>query len=70
MDGKEIFDEILKSSRLKELIGINENDSINEDFESTAKSKEIAIIRIMIEGQNRRTSDENIFKNITKLYDM
>ena len=70
MDGKEIFDEILKSSKLKELIGVPETEQLNEDFDSSSKYKEITIIRNIIEGQIRHTSDENIFKGITKLFDM
>lgn len=70
MDGKEIFDEILKSSKLKELIGVPESEQLNEDFDSSSKYKEITIIRNIIEGQIRHTSDDNIFKSITKLFDM
>ena len=70
MDGKEIFDEILKSSKLKELIGVPESEQLNEDFDSSSKYKEITIIRNIIEGQIRHTSDDNIFKSNTKLFDM
>lgn len=70
MDGKEIFDELMQSSKLKELLGVAEDESITEDFESSSSHKEIAIIRNIIEGQMRHTSDDSIFKNITKLYDL
>lgn len=70
MDGKEIFDEILNSSKLKELIGVSADSAIDESFEGNPKYKEIAVIRNIIEGQLRHTSDENTFKNIRKLYDL
>lgn len=70
MDGKEIFDEIMQSPRLKSLIGIPEDGNIPEDYDSTSQHKEITIIRNIIEGQVRHTSDDSIFKNITRLFDM
>ena len=70
MDGKEIFDELMQSSKLKDLLGIPEEEYITEDFDSNSSRKEIAIIRNIIEGQKRHTSDDSIFKNLTKLYDL
>lgn len=70
MDGKEIFNEILKSPKLKEMLGVAKDSEINESFEDNPKSKEVAVIRHIIEGQMRHTSDDNIFKNITKLFDL
>lgn len=70
MDGKEIFDEILKSPKLKELLNVPVDSDINESFEVNPQNKEVAIIRHIIEGQLRHTSDENIFKNIIKLFDL
>lgn len=59
MDGKEIFNEILKSPRMKELLGVPEDSEIDETFEGNPKHKEVAIIRHIIEGQLRHTSDDN-----------
>ncbi len=70
MDGKEIFDEILKSPKLKELLNVPVDSDINESFEDNPQNKEVAIIRHIIEGQLRHTSDDNIFKNIIKLFDL
>ena len=70
MDGKEIFDEILKSPKLKELLNVPVDSDINESFEDNPQNKEVAIIRHIIEGQLRHTSDDNIVKNIIKLFDL
>lgn len=70
MEGKEIFNEILKSPKLKQMLDIPENSSIEESFEGNPQNKQVAIIRHIIEGQLRHTSDENIFKTIRKLYDL
>ena len=70
MDGKEIFDEILKSPKLKELLNVPVDSDINESFEDNPQNKEVAIIRHIIEGQLRHTSDDNIFKNTIKLFDL
>lgn len=70
MDGKEIFDEILKSSKMKELLGVPESEEIKESFDSPSQSLEVAIIRNIIEGQIRHTSDDGIFKNLKKMYDL
>lgn len=70
MDGKEIFYEIMKSPRLKDLLGVPEDSDIKEDFNTTSTHKEITIVRNIIEGQIRHTSEDSVFKNIKKLYDL
>ncbi|MFS2346796.1 hypothetical protein AAH172_21920 [Bacteroides xylanisolvens] len=70
MDGKEIFNEILKSPKLKEMLNVSADSNIEETFDGNPQNKEVAIIRHIIEGQLRHTSDDNIFKNITKLFDL
>ena len=70
MDGKEIFKEILKSPKMKELLGIPESDEIHEDFEKQSEIREVTVVRNIIEGQIRHTSDDAIFKNIKNLYDL
>lgn len=60
MDEKEIFNELIKSPKFEELIGVTPDEN----------SKEIVIIRTMLEGYIRHTSEDNIFKNITKFYDL
>lgn len=70
MEGKEIFNEILKSPKLKQMLDIPENSSIEESFNGNPRFKEVAIIRHIIEGQLRHTSEDNIFKTIRKLYDL
>lgn len=69
MDGKEIFNEILKSPKLKERLKVSADSEIEESFDGNPRYKEIAVIRHIIEGQLRHTSDDNIFKNILKLFD-
>jgi hypothetical protein len=70
MDGKEIFDEIMKSPRLKELLGVPEEKDLQESYEASSPHNEVTIIRNIIEGQVRHTSEDNIFKSIKKLYDL
>lgn len=70
MDPKEIFNEILKSPEMKELLGVPENEDIKESFDSPSGSLEIAVVRNIIEGQIRHTSDDAIFKNLKKLFDL
>lgn len=60
MDEKEIFNELIKSSKFEELLGVTPDEN----------SKEIVIIRTMLDGYIRHTSEDNIFKNITKFYDL
>ena len=70
MDGKEIFNEILKSPKMKELLGVPDSEEIQESYDSPSGSLEVAIVRSIIEGQIRHTSDDGIFKNLKKLYDL
>lgn len=71
MDGKEIFYEIMKSPGMRKLLGESGNNFLDMDSEEVnLKKKEVAVVRAIIEGQVRHTSDDNIFKNIKKLYDL
>ena len=70
MDGKEIFKEILKSPKLKELVGVPKSEEIKEDYDSQSQRREITVIRSIIEGQLRHTSDDGIFRNIKTLFDL
>lgn len=70
MDGKEIFDEIMKSPKMKELLNVPESDEIMETFDTEPQRLETAIVRSIIEGQIRHTSEDGIFKNLKKMYDL
>lgn len=70
MDGKEIFEVILSSTKMKELLGVPETEEIKEDYNSSSLPPELAIVRNIIEGQIHHTSDDALFKNIKKLYDL
>lgn len=70
MDGKEIFNEIMKSPRLKDLLGVPVDSELSEDYNATSSHKEVTIVRNIIEGQIRHTSEDSVFKNIKKLYDL
>lgn len=70
MDGREIFNEILKSQKLKELLGVPLSEEIKEDYDSTSKRNEIAVIQSIIKGQIQHSSDDAIFKNLSKLFDL
>ena len=70
MDGKDIFQEIMKSPGMKKILGESRNDFLDMESEEVNRKKEFAVVRAIIEGQVRRTSDDNIFKNIKKLYDL
>lgn len=70
MDGKEIFNEILKSPKLKELLGIPDSEEINEDYDSPSSRNEIAVIKSIIQGQIQHSSEDAIFKNLMKLFDL
>lgn len=70
MDGKDIFQEIMKSSGMRKILGESRNDFLDMESEEVNRKKEVAVVRAIIEGQVRRTSDDNIFKNIKKLYDL
>ncbi len=70
MEGKDIFNEILKSPKMKELIGVALDEEIKEDFDSPSQNLEVAVVRNIIEGQVRHTSEDGIFKNLKKMYDL
>ena len=70
MDGREIFNEILKSPKLKELLGVTESEEINEDYDSPSSRNEIAVIKSIIQGQIQHSSEDAIFKNLKKLFDL
>ncbi len=70
MDGREIFNEILKSPKLKELLGVPESEEINEDYDSPSSRNEIAVIKSIIQGQIQHSSEDAIFKNLKKLFDL
>ena len=59
MDGKEIFNEILKSRKMKELLGVPESEEINENYDSPSARNEIAVVQSI-----------TIFKNLRKLFDL
>ena len=70
MDGKDIFQEIMRSPGMRKILGESRNDFLDMESEEVNRKKEVAVVRSIIEGQVRRTSDDNIFKNIKKLYDL
>ena len=70
MDGKDIFYEIMKSPGMRKLLGESGNDDLDMESKAFYRKKEVAVVRAIIEGQVRHTSDDNIFKNIKKLYDL
>jgi hypothetical protein len=70
MDGKEIFNEILKSRKMKELLGVPESEEINENYDSPSTRDEIAVVQSIIQGQIQHSSEDAIFKNLKKLFDL
>lgn len=70
MDGKEIFNEILKSRKMKELLGVPESEEINENYDSPSSRNEIEVIKSIIQGQIQHSSEDAIFKNLRKLFDL
>lgn len=70
MDGKEIFNEILKSQKMKALLGVPESEDINEDYDSPSARNEIAVVKSIIQGQIQHSPDDAIFKNLRKLFDL
>ena len=70
MNGKDIFYEIMKSPGMRKLLGESGNNFLDMDREEVNHKKEVSVVRAIIEGQVRHTSDDNIFKNIKKLYDL
>lgn len=70
MNGQEIFNEILKSPKLKERLGIPEQQDLSENLESASSYPEVAVIQNIINGQLQHNSEDNIFKNIRRLYNL
>ena len=70
MEGRDLFNEILKSPKLKEILGVSELDDIQEDFDVQSSNKEINVIRTIIECAVRKTSDESTFQTIKRIYDL
>lgn len=70
MNQKEIFKEILSSPKMKELLGVPITEEIKEDFDSSSPTQEVAIVRSIIEGQMRHTSDDALFKSLKKIYNL
>ena len=64
MDGKEIFKEILKSPQMKELLGVSPGEEI------PSQHPEISVVQSIIDAQIRHTSDDALFKNIKKIFDL
>ncbi len=70
MDGKEIFKEILDSPQMRELLGISLDEEINENYETSSQHPEISVVQSIIDAQIRHTSDDALFKNIKKIFDL
>ena len=70
MDGKEIFKEILDSPQMRELLGISLDEEINENYETSSQHPEISVVQSIIDSQIRHTSDDALFKNIKKIFDL
>ena len=70
MDGKEIFKEILDSPQMRELLGISLDEEINENYETSSQHPEISVVQSIIDTQIRHTSDDALFKNIKKIFDL
>lgn len=70
MTGQEILNEILKSSQLRERLGIEEGQELKADLDSPSEYTEVAVVQDIINGNQRKTSEDNIFKTIRKLYNL
>lgn len=70
MDGKEIFKEILDSPQMRELLGASLDEEINENYEISSRHPEISVVQSIIDAQIRHTSDDALFKNIKKIFDL
>lgn len=66
MDGREIFKEILDSPQMKELLGVSSDEKINEDSERP----EILVVQSIIDAQIRHTSEDALFRNIKRIFDL
>lgn len=70
MDGKEIFNEILKSPQLKELIGAPTTEEINEEYDKSSEHPVITVVQSIIEAQIQRTSEDALFKTLLKIFEL
>lgn len=70
MDGKEIFREILDSPQMKELLGVSSDEKINEDSVSSSQRPEISVVQSIIDAQIRHTSEDALFRNIQRIFDL
>lgn len=70
MDYQEIFNELLKSPRLKRLLQIPEDEEIRVNYDSDTDSDPIKVIRNIIEGQVRHSSNDVIFNNIKRIFNL
>lgn len=70
MDYKEIFNELLKSPRLKRLLQIPEDEEIRVNYDSDTDSDPIKVIRNIIEGQVRHSGNDVIFNNIKRIFNL
>ncbi len=70
MDGKEIFNEIIKSRKMKELLCVPESEEIKEDYDSPSSRDEIAVVQSIIQGQIQHSYEDAIFKNLKKIFDL
>ncbi len=70
MDGKEIFKEILDSPQMKELLGVSSDEKINEDSECSSQRPEISVVQSIIDAQIRHTSEDALFRNIQRIFDL
>lgn len=70
MNGQEILNEILKSPKLKKLIGVPEDQDLHENLGKSSEYTEIAVIQDIINAEKLHTSDDNLFKTVGKLFDV
>ena len=67
MTSEEIFNEVLKSPELQEILKIPKEDLEQENFFTKSEYRIIEIIKTIISGQENYKSKEQIFQNIQKL---
>ncbi|MCQ2244005.1 MAG: hypothetical protein MJZ32_07075 [Bacteroidaceae bacterium] len=67
MEAKEIFEAVLKSPRLKELLGLSPDEELNESYDKTSKFKEIEAIKLIIQGQMRHLSFGAVSQNLSRI---
>lgn len=70
MDRNEIFKEIINSPQMKEMLGVSIDEEIHEDYETSSQHPEISVVQSIINAQIRHTSEDALFKNIKKIFDL